>query len=186
MNYSFDNDSRLLSITQGAAGVNFSYDNDGRRTAMTLPNGITASYAYDAASELTSLVYQGGNFTSSDLEYSYDAAGRRVGVSGSLASTQLPAAVSSAVYNADNQLTQWGSTAMTYDLNGNTLNDGTNTYTWDARNRLVSADNNAATFAYDALGRRAAKTIQSATTDFLYDGVNPVQELNGTTPTANC
>jgi len=34
---------------------------------------------------------------------------------------------------------------MTYDLNGNTLNDGTNTYTWDARNRLVSADSGAAT-----------------------------------------
>lgn len=185
VNYSFDNDNHLLSVAQSTADVSFNYDNDGRRTAMTLPNGITASYAYDAASELTSIVYQGANLAPSDLEYSYDQAGRRVGVSGSLASTQLPAAVSSAVYNANNQLTQWGSTAVTYDLNGNTLNDGTNTYTWDARNRLVSADSGAATFAYDALGRRIGKTIASANTNFLYDGVDPVQELNGTTPTAN-
>jgi hypothetical protein len=35
---------------------------------------------------------------------------------------------------------------MTYDLNGNTLNDGTNSYVWDARNRLVSADGNGASF----------------------------------------
>jgi RHS repeat-associated protein len=97
----------------------------------------------------------------------------------------LPAAVSSAVYNADNQLTQWGSTTMTYDADGNTLNDGTNTYTWDARNHLISANNNGATFLYDSLGRRFGKTMLGANTNFLYDGLNPVQELNGTTPTAN-
>ncbi len=104
---------------------------------------------------------------------------RRVGKhepnSASLASTQLPAAVSSAVYNANNQLTQWGSTAMTYDLNGNSLNDGTNSYVWDARNRMVSANSNTATFAYDPLGRRTAKTLLGANTGFVYDGVNPVQ-----------
>jgi RHS repeat-associated protein len=114
----------------------------------------------------------------------YDLAGRRVGVGGSLASTQLPAAVSSAAYNANNQLTQWGSTAMTYDANGSTLSDGMNTYVWDARNRLVSADNNAAAFAYDPLGRRVSKTFMSTTTNFLYDGANAVQEF-GTNPTAN-
>lgn len=114
---------------------------------------------------------------SSELDYT--------SVGGSLASTQLPAAVSGAVYNANNQLTQWGTTAMSYDANGNTLNDGMNGYVWDARNRLFSANNNGATFTYDPFGRRTAKTILSANTNFLYDGVNPVQELNGSTITAN-
>jgi RHS repeat-associated protein len=91
---------------------------------------------------------------------------------------------SSTVYNANNQLTQWGSTAMTYDLNGNTLNDGANSYVWDARNRLTSANSNGATFAYDPLGRRVSKTFMSATTNYLYDGANPIQE-SGTLPTAN-
>jgi YD repeat-containing protein len=53
---------------------------------------------------------------------------------------------------------------MTYDLNGNTLNDGTNSYVWDARNRLASADNNGARFSYDPLGRRVSKTVLSTTT----------------------
>ena len=34
------------------------------------------------------------------------------------------------------------------------------------------------------MGRRTGKTIQG-TTNFLYDGLNVVQELNGTTVTAN-
>ena len=108
-----------------------------------------------------------------------------VTVQGYTAGAILPAAVLSATYNANNQLTQWGSTAMTYDLNGNTLNDGTNAYVWDARNRLVSANSNAASFSYDAFGRRASKSFLSTTTGFLYDGPNSVQEQQGATVTAN-
>jgi RHS repeat-associated protein len=108
-----------------------------------------------------------------------------VTVQGYTAGAILPAAVLSATYNANNQLTQWGSTAMTYDLNGNTLNDGTNAYVWDARNRLVSANSNAASFSYDAFGRRASKSFLSTTTGFLYDGPNSVQERQGATVTAN-
>jgi len=136
-------------------------------------------------SQLTGIVYRGGALGMADLEYSYDLGGRRVGVSGSLASEILPAAVSSASYSANNQLTQWGGQAMTYDVNGNTLFDGMNSYVWDARNRLASANNGQATFAYDPLGRRVSKTFMSTATSFLYDGVNPVQELSGATVTAN-
>lgn len=65
------------------------------------------------------------------------------------------------------------------------LNDGTNTYAWDSRNRMVSADNNAASFTYDPLGRRVGKTLLAGSTNFLYDGANPVQELSGSSVTAN-
>ena len=37
-----------------------------------------------------------------------------------------------------------------------------------------------ASFVYDATGRRARKTINGTVTDFLYDGVNPLQERSGT------
>jgi RHS repeat-associated protein len=42
-----------------------------------------------------------------------------------------------------------------------------------------------ASFAYDAVGRRRSRTVGSTTTQFLYDGLNPVQELASGTPTAN-
>jgi RHS repeat-associated protein len=106
-------------------------------------------------------------------------------VGGSVTRMQLPAPASNAVFNANNQLTQRGLTALSYYPNGNTLNDGINSYVWDARIRLVSANNNSVSFSYDPLGRRMGRTILSANTDYLYDGANPVQELNGATPTAN-
>ena len=36
-------------------------------------------------------------------------------------------------------MTGGGSTPFSYDGNGNLINDGTHTYTWDAENRLLSA-----------------------------------------------
>jgi RHS repeat-associated protein len=104
---------------------------------------------------------------------------------GSLANTGLPTAVSSATYDAANELTAWAGSTISYDANGNMTNDGTNTYTWNARNQLASMNSGANSFVYDGYGRRMTKTISSAATSFLYDGVNPVQELLGTTPTAN-
>src|SRR5262249_37574859 len=62
--------------------------------------------------------------------------------------------------------------------------DGTNTYTWDARNRLVAATGSvAATFVYDVTGRRSRKTVNGAVMDFVYDTLNPVQERSGATVT---
>jgi RHS repeat-associated protein len=61
---------------------------------------------------------------------------------------------------------------------------GTDGYTWDARNRLVSTLSGAS-FQYDAFKRRSSKNVGGTATNFLYDGVNAVQELSGTTPTAN-
>jgi RHS repeat-associated protein len=53
----------------------------------------------------------------------------------------------------------------------------------DARNHLVSISGGvSAAFEYDAVGRRASKTASGNTTQFLYDGLNPVQELDGASP----
>ncbi|MGC2442239.1 hypothetical protein, partial [Candidatus Binatus sp.] len=64
----------------------------------------------------------------------------------------------------------------------------TNTYTWDARNHL-SAISGAApgnfAYAYDALNRRMSKAVAGTTTQFVYDGLNPVQELQSGSASAN-
>src|ERR1700674_1102702 len=118
-----------------------------------------------------------------DLEYSYDADGHVIRKSGSLAQTNLPAALRGNIFNADNAMTAFGGQALTYDANGNLTNDGTNTYTWDARNHLSAIrGGSTASFQYDPFGRRVLKTISGVTTQFLYDGLNPVQELDGSSP----
>ena len=143
------------------------------------------SYSYDNGSELTAINYTLGQNSLGNLTYTYDLAGRRTSMGGSLAQVNLPDAISSTAYDAANELTQWGTATPTYDANGNMLSDGTNTYVWNARNQLASMDSGADTFEYGPFGRRVAKTNILGTTNFLYDGENPVQELSGTTPTAN-
>ena len=178
--YSYDSASRVTSITQGSSLVQFAYDSASRRTMLTLPNGVTTQSGYDSASRLTSLAYKLGTTVLGDLQYSYDAAGNRSQVGGAWARTGLPQPLTGASYNANNQQVAFGGQTLTYDLNGNLTSDGTNTYTWDARNRLAAITGPVpASFVYDATGRRARKAINGTVTDFLYDGVNPTQELSG-------
>jgi len=59
---------------------------------------------------------------------------------------------------------------------------GTTNYTWDVRNRLVGISGFdpqcsplSASFRYDALGRRIEKTINGRTIQYVYDGLDIVQ-----------
>jgi RHS repeat-associated protein len=186
VNYTYDNANRLTQISQGSPTVTIAYDNANRRTSLTLPNGVITEYTYDAASQLTDLSYKYGTNVLGNLSYTFDAVGRRTAMGGSYARTGLPQTVNSATYNAANHQTAFGSLTLTYDLNGNLTGDGTNSYSWNARDQLVSiSGGTTAGFSYDAFGRRTTKTLGSTTTTYLYDGENIAQELSGTTPVAN-
>jgi RHS repeat-associated protein len=179
--YSYDNADRLTQIIQDSTTVSIAYDAAGRRTSLTAPNGVVTEYSYDAASRLIGQTFKNGANVLGTLTYGYDASGSRVSTGGTWARTGLPSTVASATYNAANQQTAFAGTTQTVDLNGNLTSDGTNTYTWDARNQLASMSGGSltASFAYDALGRRRSKTVNSIQTRFHYDSLTPVQELDG-------
>jgi len=190
--YTYDNANRLTQITQSSSIVTFGYDNANRRTSLTLPNGILVEYSYDAASRVTEITYkQNGTTLLGNLTYEYDKAGNRTKIGGSFARTGIPQSVSSTNYNAANQQTSFGDKTLTYDDNGNLTSitdaNGTTLYSWNARNQLaaISGPNVNASFVYDGLGRRENKTINNSLTEFLYDGVNPVQETSGAIILAN-
>jgi YD repeat-containing protein len=186
VSYTYDNADRLTGITQGSASIAVSYDAANRRTSLTLPNGIVVESAYDDDSQLTGLTYKLSGTTTGDLTYGYDASGRRVSMGGSYARTNLPAALTSATYDDANQIATWAGTSFTYDDNGNLTSDGSKAYSWNARNELTGISGGvSASFAYDAVGRRRSRSVGSTTTQFLYDGLNPVEELASGTPTAN-
>jgi RHS repeat-associated protein len=179
-NYSYDNANRLTLISQGAMNVQFAYDAADRRVSLTLPNGVITEYGYNGASAPVGLTYKNETTTLGSLTYEYDLTGRRTRVAGSFARTNLPPVVASASYDSGNRQTSFNGQSMTYDLNGNLIGDGTNTYTWNVRDQLVStAGGVAATFEYDALGRRRTKTIGGVTTSYLYDGYDVVKEQQG-------
>ncbi len=145
------------------------------------------AYTYDADSRVSGMTWTLGGNQIGDLEYAYDPDGRVVEKSGSMAATSLPQAVTGNAFNADNEMTSFNGTALSHDANGNLTNDGTNSYTWDARSRLTQINRKhttVASFVYDPFGRRMAKTVSGLTTDYLYDGLNPIEELQGGTASA--
>jgi RHS repeat-associated protein len=176
----------VTGITQGSAAIPFNYDNANRRINLTLPNGILLTYGYDNDSRVTGMTWTLASSTVGNLQYQYDADNRVIQKTGSFAQTQLPPPVSGNTFNAANEMTAFNGTPQTYDPNGNLTNDGTNAYSWDARNHLTAiAGASSATFAYDPFGRRDLKTINGVSTQFLYDGLNPVQEIQNGAPNAN-
>lgn len=195
--YTYDSADRLTGIHQTAGSINagaaqsitLAYDASGQRTQTTLANGSTVDYTYDNAGQITAIVFKKSDGSLiGDLQYDYDAAGRRISVGGSLAQQNLPTAdITDATYDANNRLLTWGGNAYVHDDNGNLISDGTSAYQWDERDRLRSirsGPTEIASFQYDVGGRRTGKTIGSVTTGFLYDGADVVQELQGTSRSA--
>jgi YD repeat-containing protein len=122
------------------------------------------------------------------LTYTYDAEGNRTRVGGTWAPVApLPAATSPATYDLANQQLSFNTQSFTYDANGRLTSDGVNLYMWNARNQLIAIDGPGltASFSYDGLGRRQGKVVNGASTEFLYDGLNPVPELVGSGIAAN-
>jgi RHS repeat-associated protein len=74
---------------------------------------------------------------------------------------------------------------VAYDANGNTLTDAQGrSFTWDFENRLTQAvvpgtNGGTTTFKYDPFGRRIQKSGPLGTTNYLYDGFNSIEELDG-------
>jgi RHS repeat-associated protein len=186
--YGYLNNNLLSSITRGSNVVSFAYDNANRPDTITFPNATVQDYTFDAASQISQILYKkNATQTNGTLKYGYDADGRRTDVHDTYARLGLPAATSSnATYNLNNELTSWSGTTAAYDNNGNLTSYGAQTYTFNARNQLSATSGGTATFAYDGLGRRSQKVVSGTTTKFLYDGLNVVQEKNASnTVTAN-
>ncbi|GEM_PF-1467775 len=204
--YTYDAGNEITGETWGSGKAScnghgmtvcISYDSDGRPASITLPDRIRQLYTYDAGGRLTGISYGRGLGSTKcgsasaasclgSLSYGYDADGREISMGGPWARTNLPAAVGKASYNADNELTTWGSRHLTYDADGNLIRDGAKTYAWNVRHQLsgISGGSTAA-FRYDALGRRISEILPGKTGAYLYDGLNPVQRLQSGTPTVN-
>jgi YD repeat-containing protein len=165
--YSYDNLSRLLSVTHAKAGTTldgatYTVDNAGNRESKSdLQSGVTTNYGYDAIYQLLSAT-QAGSATES---FNHDPVGNRTASLG----------VSSHVTNASNELTSTSSATYGYDYNGNTTgktdSTGTTTYAWDFENRLTSVTlpgtGGTVSFKYDPFGRRIYKSATSGTSVFV-------------------
>ena len=87
-------------------------------------------------------------------------------------------------HNNMNELVGIDGSPLTYDDNGNLIDDGTNTYEYDYENRLTRVTRKSDStilghYKYDALGRRVEKQASGTTTAYYYDENRVIEEQVG-------
>ena len=194
ISYGFDAANRLQTLTQAAGtgaalpgstlNIGFTYDNADRRQSLTLANGVTLNYGWDDGNQLSTMTWTlPGGGALGNLSYGYDSLGQRTSMDGSLARTNLPTPVSLSV-GGDGRISAENDVALGYDGEGRLTRDASYTYTWDELGQLIEVRNKTdaslvASYQYDAIGRRMAKTFGGSTVKYLHDGANPIQIQDG-------
>ena len=152
-NYEYNENGWLSRIADDAKILDLAMTYDVIGNITQRKDGIdetqTENYGYDAISQLVS--FKRGSAV--DKTYQFDLLGNRVKTVENGITTNYTANN----VNAYTSITGGLSFTPQYDDNGNLLNDDKHTYVYDLNNRMVSADNDAVIFKYDALGRRIAK-----------------------------
>jgi RHS repeat-associated protein len=166
------------SVT-GALDLSYTlYDTNGNLESRTDTYSSTGSFAYDALNRLDTA---NGPFGSRD--YDYDLNGNRTNLVSDTLTTSYGYTANS------NRLATGTGWSYTLDANGNTTqqldSDGAGQlYAYNSHNRLISATDRAVlvpgdppiyqdtvlgTYRYNGLGQRVTKTVNSLTTQYLYN-----------------
>ena len=142
--------------------INYTHDALDRITARN-----SDTFGYNSRSEVTSADIQ-----STASRHAFDGIGNNIW-------TSCNATTNTYTANALNQYTAIDATTLAYDGDGNLLTNGLWSYTWDCDNRLTAVFSNSVCVvskAYDHAHRRVLKVTPTATSTYLYDGWNLVQE----------
>ena len=146
--YGYDDFGRLHTVLDWASRTTtYTYDNASRLTRLDRPNGTYRIQEYDAASQLRFIKeYKSSGVIITFQELRYDNDGR---ITYNFIHPK-PAAVTLAqddlLYDDDNRLSAWNSQTAVFDADGNMTTGplpsgaiSANNYSYDARNRLISA-----------------------------------------------
>ncbi|HEY1684722.1 MAG TPA: RHS repeat-associated core domain-containing protein, partial [Tepidisphaeraceae bacterium] len=188
-NYAYNGQGLLLKVTDGSGNTvaTYIYDALNRLTLIEYGNGTSTQYAYDKASEVTSVTnYLAGGTIASSFAYTYTEDGQ-------IASETTQAGTTTYVYDADNQLVQTvlpGGETITYnyDLAGNRISvvdsvNGTTDYTTNNLNQYTNSTGT--TYTYDLDGNLISQTGTGGTTTYTYNALNELKTMtvNGVTTT---
>ena len=169
--YSYDDADRLTNIAHVKGGsttiasVAYTLDDVGNRTQRVDQQG-THTYAYDDLYRLTSVTYPGPSTTS----YAFDAFGNRT-------SMTVAGNTTTYAYDDNDRITSVTPPSpasvinYTWDDNGDLTARGSDSFSWDYEDRMVSATVNSVTtsFAYRGDGLRDSRTVGGNTTSFTWD-----------------
>ncbi len=153
-------------------------------------SGLIIQHSGALESRLTNLGIRSGSQTLQSFAYPYNARGMM------LSAQKLDCGYDAAYqFNSEAVRVSTDSTitnTCSYDANGNPSSDpgqaptniisGTTTshLLWSARNQLTNMLGAVtATFQYDGLGRRVARTVSAVQEKYLYDGLDIISQLDG-------
>jgi YD repeat-containing protein len=157
--YAYDGAGRLTSETSPGTAITYQYDRSGNRTSMSLTGEVSHSvaYAYDANNRLLTETKTQGDIQTLST-YRDDPNGNTIS---KLSETLLPGDGSALEYTLIPAAT------------------GGDLYSYDARNRLISAHLNGEniTYAYRPDGMRASKTTADATVEHIWDGADIIADV---------
>ena len=152
----------------------YAHDNVGNRLTMTTSFG-TQTYSYDKIYEVTGADYP-SFYAFSDMTYQYDSCWNR--------ESTVNGGTTNYVTNSLNQYSSVGGTSYSYDLNGNLITDGTQTYYYDCEGKLTKAVRNSdgqtlGEYKYNPFGLRIQKLAGADTTNYIYDMWQVIEERDG-------
>jgi RHS repeat-associated protein len=178
--YFYDSLNRLTNVTDWAnRKTAFTYDLASRMTSITRPNGTERIINYDVAGQTTNIIEKlanGAPIAFFKLKHN-DAARVDWEFAAPLPHAYTPPARTNE-FDDDNRLQKFNGQWVTNDLDGNMTygpltNSTLTSYTYDSRNRLLSAGG--LSYAYDPSGNRTAITNGTTTTKLV---INPNAALS--------
>jgi RHS repeat-associated protein len=161
----YDEDSNPHQIVTAGVTNAYAVDYASRITGLS-DSGLSSNsftYGYDSLDRVTS-----GTSSAKSRGYTYDANGNRLTQTGSTAYTETNSTTSNQVVSLAG-----GGIPRTYayDAAGNTKSYGNNSYTYNARGRMLTAtvSGSTTTYIYNALGQLAEKSNSTGATYLVYD-----------------
>ena len=190
--YTYNPNNWTTSITHANpatfAGFNYAYDNEGNKQDEQKTQDTTHSEAYQYDSTYRLITYSVGTLVGSTVPVPTTQTSYSLDPVGNWNSKTTNGVTQNRLHNVTNELIDINATSLTYDADGNLVNDGSYTYAYDEENRLtgvtpISGAVAIGQYQYDALNRRIQKVANPAgtpvTTQYFYDGARVIEEQNG-------
>ena len=190
--YAYDALNRVAGVNAFGGQTAYTYDAAGNLTDVVFPNGVATSYVHDGSGRVLGAEQRNGSGALlAQYDYLLDSRGRRTGVVESHSGRSV-----SYGYDVLSRLTSETITigslvrqiSYTYDANGNRLTrddsvDGLTSYSYDANDRLVAAG--AYTYTHDARGNLTERASPTALLEYAYDDRNRLASVDdGASPIA--
>ena len=185
VNYTYDANNRMKDVTDwNSQKTSYTYLIDDRMDKVTYANGTYCQYSYDAAGRMTGMQNKKSNGTViSEYSFTLDKTGNHTGET--INEPALATALSSLTNGTTNygamsfnRIQNAGSTNFTHDGAGNITQRGSDSYTFDLNDNLLSATGAyPATFTYDGSGNRRTKTANGTQTKYILNILGMSQVL---------